>query len=121
MRGGHAGAGVGAGAVLFAGLLYAGYPALAYTAFFAAFALFCLSTRLSLSVQILIGVVLGAIFGLFEELQVEHTLVVGRLFIAALKMMIAPMIALAIIQGIAGMSAARDIGRIGTRTVSPST
>jgi len=110
-------AGVAAGAALFAGLLYAGFPSLAYTAFFAAFVLFCLTTRLSLSSQIVIGVVLGCAFGAVEELHVESTLIVGRLFIAALKMMIAPMITLAIIQGIAGMGAARDVGRMGALTV----
>jgi Na+/H+-dicarboxylate symporter len=42
---------------------------------------------------------------------------VGKIFIALLKMLVAPMILLSITSGIAGMANARDFGRIGTRTL----
>lgn len=109
--------GIALGGVLFVALLLAGRTALAYTAFLAAFLLFCLTTRLSLNWQILLGGTLGVVFGLFPESQVASVQVVGKLFIAMLKMLIAPMILLAIAHAIGQMTAARDLGRLGARTV----
>ncbi len=46
MNGRIAGMGVAAGLALFLGMLLAGHPVPAYTAFIAAFALFCFTTTL---------------------------------------------------------------------------
>ena len=108
---------IATGLALFAGLLLGGQVALAYTAFFASFAIFAFTSRLSVARQILIATALGIAFGLVDGSGVERAQVVGRLFIAMLKMMIAPMILLAIINGISSMGTARDVGRIGARTI----
>jgi Na+/H+-dicarboxylate symporter len=108
--------GILVGLALFAVLLPVGFTALAYTAFLSAFALLCFGTRLSLNWQILIGAVLGVGFGAWEASQVVRIQVVGSAFIAALKMLIAPMILLSITSGILGMRQARDLGSIGART-----
>ena len=105
------------GGGLFVALFLAGQTALAYTAFLTGFLIFCLTTRLSLNWQILLGGTLGVIFGLVPESQVASVQVVGKLFIAMLKMLIAPMILLAISHAIAQMGAARDLGRLGAFTV----
>ena len=52
--------------------------------------------------------------GPYDYASIGH---VGKLFIALLKMMIAPMIALAIIHGLARMSGSREVGRMGAYTV----
>jgi len=109
--------GITLGGVLFAVLLFAGHTTLAYAAFLGGFLLFCLTSPLSLNWQILLGGTLGVLFGLVPASQVESVQVVGKLFIAMLKMLIAPMILLAIAHAIAQMTAARDLGRLGARTV----
>ena len=109
--------GITLGGVLFVALLFVGHTALAYTAFLVGFLFFCLTTRISLNWQILLGGTLGALFGLVPESQVASVQIVGKLFIAMLKMLIAPMILLAITHAIAQMSTARDLGRLGGLTV----
>ena len=104
--------------VLFLALQGAGQTTLAYTALFAGFGAFCFSTTLSLNAQILIGVLLGIGLGLVPESGIESARIVGRVFIALLKMMIAPMIVLAISHAIGSMANARDVGRMGGRALS---
>jgi Na+/H+-dicarboxylate symporter len=117
--GGHKGlVAAAAGIVLFGALFAAGRPALAYAVLIASFTLFCLTTSLSLNWQILLGAALGAVFGLVPGSLVESTQIVGKLFIAMLKMLIAPMILFSIAFGIAGMGDVRQLGRIGARTVA---
>lgn len=106
-------AGVAAFAVLFA----AGRPGLAYSALIAGLVALSLSSRLSLNWQILSGALLGAALGAVDGSRVELVGIVGRVFIALLKMLIAPMILLAIAHGIAGMSGVARLGRLGSRTV----
>ena len=108
---------VALGGVAFVALLISGWTALAYAVFLSAFLLFCLTTSLSLNWQILLGGALGVLFGLVPESQVASLQVVGKLFISMLKMLIAPMILLAITHAIAQMSAARDLGWLGARTI----
>ena len=112
------GGGIAVGVVGFAALLAAGQPALAYTALVAALLLLCFGTRLSLNTQILIALGAGVGLGLWPESHVEDVRVVGRLFIAMLKMLIAPMILLSITSGIAGMGDARNVGALGAKTVA---
>ena len=112
-----AGVGVALGLLLFGTLWLAGQIGLAWTAFVATLALFCFTTSLSLNAQIGIAVALGALLGAIPGSGVESTYLVGRTFIALLKMMVAPMILLAITNGIASIGEARTLGRIGSRTV----
>ncbi len=80
---------------------------LGYTVFILSFTGFCLTTPLSLNAQIGIGAALAIGFGLVPGSGVESVHVVGRIFIAMLKMLIAPMILLSIACGIAQMGGAR--------------
>ncbi len=99
---------------LFAG----GNPDLAYGAFALAFTVFCFATTLSLNWQILGGTALGLAAGVYFGEASEAMALVGRLFISMLKMLIAPMILLSIVHGIGSMSGARELGRLGSRTVA---
>ena len=126
MHGSRSALGVVAGGGLGIALLLADQIALAYTAFALGFLAFCFTTSLSLNWQILIGALLGVGFGLIIQgyvpnemvgIHAEPFTVIGRIFIGLLKMMIAPMIFLSIVFGISQMAAARDLGRIGARTV----
>ena len=116
-------------AALFAALVYAGRPGLAWTVGVPAFLLFCFATRLSLSAQVGIGVILGVGLGVASRsladaapgepaLEVERIRFVGRIFIAMLRMLIVPMILLSISSSIAGLRSATDLGRIGLRTLA---
>ena len=84
-----AGVGVAAGVVLSAALFYSGSPEWAYAAFVAAFAVFCFGTTLSLNWQILVGTLLGLLFGAYFGEAAGAMGIVGRVFIFMLKMMIA--------------------------------
>lgn len=115
---------IAAGLGGFAAALFAGHSALAWVCFALALLIFCLSTRLSLNWQIAIGTVLGVGFGRAVALgaigieAADAMATVGRLFIGLLKMLIAPMILLSITHGIASMGEARELGRLGSRTIS---
>ena len=106
-----------------AAALVVGRADLAWTAFAAAFLVFCLSSRLSLNWQILIGVLLGIGFGRAVALELlapetaDAMKNVGKLFIGLLKMLIAPMILLSITHAVASMEGARELGRLGSRTI----
>ena len=95
---------VAAGGVVSLLLLGIGHAALGYALFIASFTGFCLTTPLSLNVQIGIGAALAVAFGIVPGSGVETVHVVGRVFIAMLKMLIAPMILLSITAGIAQMA-----------------
>lgn len=107
----------------FAAALIAGHFGLAWVCFAAALLAFCLSSRLSLNWQIVLGTALGIAFGravgsgLLDAEAAGAMQSVGRLFIAMLKMLIAPMILLSIVHGIASMGDARQLGRLGSRAL----
>ncbi len=109
---------IGAGLVLSLLLIGGGYPRLGYALFLAVLTGFCLSTSLSLNAQIGIGALLAVLFGVIPGSGVEIVHVAGRVFIAMLKMLIAPMILLSISTGIAQMGEARALGRMGVRVVA---
>jgi Na+/H+-dicarboxylate symporter len=123
LPGPKAGIGIAAALAASAAAFAAARPALAWTAFATAFLIFCLSTTLSLNWQILAGTVLGIAFG--RAVATGHLAPeaadamknVGKLFIGLLKMLIAPMILLSIAHGVASMEGARELGRLGSRTV----
>ncbi len=116
--GGKWGIAATAGVFASAALWLAGYPRLALAGSLVSFGAFCFRTGASLNWQIAIGALLGVGFGLWlaEAATVMGTL--GAIFISALKMLIAPMVLLSIIHGIARMGDARELGRLGARTVT---
>ncbi len=107
----------GAAVLGFLALLTFGLPLLAYTSLLVGMTVIAVASNVSPNVQIAVASVAGVGLGLLPDSGIEQIQLVGRLFIALLKMLIAPMILLSIVHGIAGMARARDFGRIGTRTV----
>lgn len=108
----------GGAAFAFAVLLLLGFAGPAYAFGLAAMLLVVFGTKLSANLQIAGASVIGIALGAWPGGEIEQIQIVGRLFIALLKMLIAPMILLSIVHGIAGMSQARDFGRIGSRTLA---
>ncbi len=108
---------LGAAALAFAVLLALGWPAPAYAVAIAAMTFVAVATPVSANVQIAAASAAAVVLGVLPDSGIEQVQIVGRLFISLLKMLIAPMILLSIVHGIAGMSRARDFGRMGTRTV----
>jgi Na+/H+-dicarboxylate symporter len=117
LRGAGGWLGVAAGTVGFAALLLAGHATPAWVCAALALLCFCFATRLELHWQILIGTVLGVGFGLWLGSAADAMREVGTLFIGLLKMLIAPLILLTIVHGVASMGEARQLGRLGSRTV----
>ena len=123
MPGSKAGIGIAAAIAVSAAALAGARAELAWAAFATAFLIFCLSTRISLNWQILLGTMLGIAFGravasgLFAPETADAMKNVGKLFIGLLKMLISPMILLSIVHGVASMEGARELGRLGSRTV----
>jgi Na+/H+-dicarboxylate symporter len=104
--------------VLGVALFAAGRPAAGCWAFAAFIAALSLADRASLNQSIALGALLGLALGAIPESGVESIDVLGRLFIALLKMLIAPLILFAIVHGIAQLGGLRDLGRIGARTLA---
>ena len=84
--------------------------------------------KINLTGQILIALVLGAIVGIvlygMSDSYVKDTLLVdgifkflGTVFIAALKMLIVPVVFFALIVGVSSLNDIRQLGRIGTKTM----
>ena len=115
--------GIAAALAASAAALAAGQHSLAWTAFATAFLVLGLSSRVSLNWQILAGTLLGVAFGRAIAVgwlapdTADAMKNVGKLFIGLLKMLIAPMILLSISHGVASMEGARELGRLGSRTV----
>jgi aerobic C4-dicarboxylate transport protein len=65
-----------------------------------------------LYVQVLVAIVLGAIVGHFWPQTGEQLKPLGDAFIKLVKMIIAPVIFLTVVNGIAGMSNLRTVGRV---------
>ena len=72
-----------------------------------------------LYVQVLIGIVLGAIFGwLYPEIATNDWIkAMGDGFIKLIKMMIAPIIFCTVVSGIAHIEDAKQVGRVGIRAL----
>jgi Na+/H+-dicarboxylate symporter len=73
---------------------------------------------LSLNSQIAFGAGLGVLLGALEGAEFERTSAVGSVFLAGLKMLVAPMILCSVAYGIAGLTSAVALGRLGSRTVA---
>ena len=117
MSRGNWGIAIGAAIAASCALLVSGRPQLAFVGFLLSFGGFCFRSELSLNWQIALGSLLGVASGLWlgEAAAVMGTL--GRIFISALKMLIVPMVLLSIAYGVSRMGDARELGRMGARTV----
>ncbi|MEE7566095.1 cation:dicarboxylase symporter family transporter, partial [Xanthomonas sp. Kuri4-3] len=62
--------------------------------------------------QVVVAIVLGALLGHFEPAFAESLKPLGDAFIKLVKMIIAPVIFLTIVTGIAGMTHLRSVGRV---------
>src|SRR6266851_4370435 len=83
--------------------------------------------RITLTTQILIGLVLGVILGFFihrldssPERKAEIIAwinVVSRVFLSLIKVIIAPLIFSTIVVGLAGAGSFKEIGRVGLKAI----
>jgi aerobic C4-dicarboxylate transport protein len=71
----------------------------------------------SLTVQVIIAMIIGVLFGVFFPAQAGNMKVLADIFVKAIKMVIAPIIFLTIVNGIAGMGDMKKVGRIGGKTL----
>lgn len=108
----------GLGALASAGLLLLGLPGPAYACGLAVMTALALRSPLSANLQIGFASLAAVALGVWPDSGIERVAGVGTLFIALLKMLIAPMILLSIVYGMAGLARARDFGRIGGRTLA---
>lgn len=73
--------------------------------------------KLQLHWQILIGLVLGALYGIFFSEYVAYISWMGDVFLRALRMVIVPLILSSIISGVANIGSAENLGRLGLKTM----
>jgi proton glutamate symport protein len=73
--------------------------------------------RLQLHWQILIGLVLGILYGMYLSEHIEYVAWMGDVFLRALKMVIVPLILSSIITGVANIGSAQNLGRLGLKTI----
>lgn len=73
--------------------------------------------KIKLHWQILIGLILGAIYGIFFSEYVVYISWMGDIFLRALRMVIVPLILSSIISGVANIGSAENLGRIGLKTM----
>ncbi len=90
-----------------------GYPLLLLGGIVAAW-----TAPVSLNAQIAFGAALGVLVGALEGSEFERVASAGRVFLAGLKMLVAPMILCSVAYGIAGLTDAVQLGKLGARTVS---
>src|SRR3954453_19214379 len=70
-----------------------------------------------LYIQVLIGVVLGATLGHFWPDLAVHMQPFGDAFIKLVRMIIAPIVFVTVVVGIAKLSDAKEVGRIGLKAI----
>ncbi len=80
--------------------------------------------KISLTKQILIGLVVGVLFGCFihygldgNETVIAWTRVLSRVFLKLIKLIIAPLIFSTLVVGIAGAGHLKEVGRIGVKSL----
>ncbi len=73
--------------------------------------------RIALHWQILIGLILGVVYGAWLPEYVSYVSWLGILFLRALNMVIVPVILCSIISGVANMGTADNLGRLGLKTM----
>jgi aerobic C4-dicarboxylate transport protein len=70
-----------------------------------------------LYIQVIVAIVLGVLLGQFWPGVGEHMKPIGDAFIKLVKMIIAPVIFLTVVTGIAGMSNMRAVGRVAGKAI----
>jgi Na+/H+-dicarboxylate symporter len=73
--------------------------------------------KLRLHWQILIGLILGVLYGMFFTDYVDYVSWMGEIFLRGLKMVIVPLILSSIITGVANIGSAQNLGRLGFKTL----
>ena len=73
--------------------------------------------HLSLSKQMLIGLVLGTLLGWLKPDWAQQTALLRDIFLHLIQMMIAPLVFASIVQGIAGTGDMKKVGRIGLKAL----
>ena len=82
------------------------------------------SFKLALHWQIIIGMILGVVFGISAVLMGWSSFITdwiqpwGKIFVNSLKMIAMPLVFISLIQGIASMSDISKLSRLGTRTIA---
>lgn len=71
---------------------------------------------LALHWQILIGICLGVLMGIFGHEYVKYTSWLGDLFLRGLKMVVIPLVFSALVMGVSSIGKAADLGRIAGKT-----
>lgn len=67
--------------------------------------------------QVIIAIILGIILGVYQPALAESLKPLGDGFIKLVKMMIAPIIFVTIVTGIAGMQDTKKVGRVGIKAI----
>jgi proton glutamate symport protein len=73
--------------------------------------------RLSLSSQMLVALVVGALLGWLAPAFAQQTALLRDIFLHLIQMMIAPLVFASIVQGIAGTGDLKKVGRIGVKAL----
>ena len=73
--------------------------------------------KLAFHWQVLIGLIIGTLIGLFFKDQVKFVSWMGVLFLRGLRMIIIPLILSSIISGITNIGNAKNLGRLGLKTM----
>lgn len=72
--------------------------------------------RIGLHWQILIGICLGVLFGIFFHQYTAYTKWLGDIFLRGLKMVVIPLVFSALVLGVSSIGKAADLGRIAGKT-----
>jgi Na+/H+-dicarboxylate symporter len=73
--------------------------------------------KLALHWQILIGICLGVLLGIFGHEYTIYTKWLGDLFLNGLKMVVIPLVFSALIMGVSSIGETKDLGRIAGKTL----
>ncbi|MBO4692469.1 MAG: dicarboxylate/amino acid:cation symporter [Bacteroidales bacterium] len=73
--------------------------------------------KIALPWQILIGLVLGAVFGILLPKYAHYIDWAGQIFLRALKMIIIPLVFTSLVVGVASLNSSKDLGRLAGKTI----
>lgn len=73
--------------------------------------------KIALPWQILIGLVLGAAFGILLPKYAHYIDWAGQIFLRALKMIIIPLVFTSLVVGVASLNSSKDLGRLAGKTI----
>ncbi|PKP37914.1 MAG: dicarboxylate/amino acid:cation symporter [Bacteroidetes bacterium HGW-Bacteroidetes-14] len=72
--------------------------------------------KLTLPWQILIGILLGILYGLFGHEYTQYTNWLGEIFLRGLQMVVIPLVFSALVMGVSSIGESTDLGRIAGKT-----